>query len=338
MTAAGSAPGSGLALAVDVGGTKLRASLVDHDGSCVTTLEEPTRPLPGEGDPWPVLARMIAHLAERAGDRLAGVGIGSAGPLDLARGAINPLNIPEWVGFPLVERVSGVVTERLRRRCPPVILAGDGLCAAAGEHWRGAGRGVDDLVVVVVSTGVGGGLIKDGVLLAGPSGNAGHVGHIVVDLHGDPCSCGGFGCVESVASGPSLVRWAHAQGWHSDRCPCRPDRPCTAVALAEEARSGESVPRAAFERAGRALGAGLVSAAAVLDARVAVLGGGVARAADLLLPAVRAGIARHAGLRFIRELELRPAALGEDLGTLGAAALVFRPDRYRPGSVSRRAG
>ena len=95
----------------------------------------------------------------------------------------------------------------------PVRLAGDGICMALGEHWRGAGRGASFLLGMVVSTGVGGGLVLDGVPYHGRTGNAGHVGHVVVELDGQPCPCGGHGCVETVASGPWMTRWALANGW-----------------------------------------------------------------------------------------------------------------------------
>src|SRR5262249_21315893 len=147
----------------------------------------------------------------------------------------------------------------------PVYLAGDGMCAAAGEHWRGAAQKIDDVIVLVVSTGVGGGLIQGGRLFSGRSGNAGHIGHTVVDLEGDPCPCGGRGCVEAIASGPSMVAWAASHGWTGS----------SAVDLAASARAGDSIALQAFERAGHAVAAGIVSAAAIADLSAAVVGGGV---------------------------------------------------------------
>jgi glucokinase len=122
------------------------------------------------------------------------VGISSAGPIDVAEGTISPVNIGAWRGFPVVDRVVAAVPG------VPVRLAGDGLCMALGEHWRGAGQGAAFMLGMVVSTGIGGGLVLDGAPYGGRTGNAGHVGHVVVDVNGPPCACGGHGCVEAIAA------------------------------------------------------------------------------------------------------------------------------------------
>lgn len=315
----------GLALAIDVGGTKMAAGLVAMDGTVYRRRVGPTAAVTDGGlstvaaeRVWRSLASVVEEMSAAAGGAgVLGVGVGSAGPIDVAAGTVSPVNIPAWRRFPLLDRLAELVTG------VPVRLAGDGMCAAAGEHWRGAGSGVDDLLVLVVSTGVGGGLVQGGRLVAGPTGNAGHVGHMVVDLDGDACPCGGRGCVEAIASGPSMVSWAVRNGWRpaAGRTP-------VAVDLAGAARSGDPVAQAAFVRAGRALGAGIVSAAAVCDLSRVVVGGGVGQAADLLLPPLRAAIAAHARLGFLRDLAVEPARLGVTAGLVGAAALVFAPDTY----------
>lgn len=299
-----------LALAVDVGGTKLAAGLIRPDGTVVTHRSVPT-PHDDAETAWLALERL---LQEAAGDQpLVGVGVGSAGPTDPVSGRVSPVNIPVWRDFPLVSRISKLFPGT------GVTLAGDGICAAAGEHWLGAGRGHDNLLVMVVSTGVGGGLVQAGRLVQGPTGNAGHVGHMVVDFAGVPCPCGGRGCVEAYASGPSMVRWAQEQGWAG----------LSAVDLATSAREGDAVARKAFRRAGHALAAGIVSTAAICDISGAVIGGGVAEAHDLLLPPIREGLQTHGRLGFLRRITLATAALGVRAGLLGAAALVLHPDRYR---------
>lgn len=299
---------NGLALSVDIGGTKMACSLVRPDGTLLH--HEAIRTPPS--DVWPPLADLATRVASAARDVLTGVGIGSAGPLDLAAGTVSPVNIASWRGFPLAERFSALFPGI------PVYLAGDGACAAAGEHWRGAAQKVDDVIVLVVSTGVGGGLIQRGRLFSGRSGNAGHIGHTVVDLDGDDCPCGGRGCVEAIASGPRMVAWAASHGWTGS----------SAVELAASARAGDSVALQAFERAGHAVAAGIVSTAAIADLSAAVVGGGVSRAADLLLPPLRRGLRSHGVLDFLRDLDVCTAVLGGDAGLVGAAALVFEPARY----------
>jgi glucokinase len=297
-----------LALAVDIGGTKMACSLVRPDG---TLLHRRSVATPS-ADVWPTLAALASSVAALAPEGPCGIGIGSAGPLDLVAGTVSPVNIPSWRGFPLAAHFADLFP------AVPVHLAGDGICAAAGEHWRGAAQKMDDVIVLVVSTGVGGGLIQGGRLVTGRTGNAGHIGHTVVDLDGEPCPCGGRGCVEAIASGPSMVAWATAHGW----------RGSSAVDLASSARDGDPVARQAFERAGQAVAAGIVSAAAIADLSAAVVGGGVSRAADLLLPPLRRALAAHGVLDFLRDLTVCTAVLGGDAGLVGAAALVFEPARY----------
>jgi glucokinase len=306
-----------LALAVDVGGTKLAAGLVSPDGTVHERRARPTAASGGAGEVWRGLADLVDEVRAAAGTaRIVGVGVGSAGPINPATGSISPVNIPAWRDFPLLHRLASMVPEA------PVRLAGDGVCAAAGEHWRGAGAGVDDLLVMVVSTGVGGGLVQGGRLVPGPTGNAGHIGHAVIDFDGDPCACGGRGCVEALASGPSMVAWARRSGWQP------PVSAPTGVELADAARAGDPYATRAFQRAGRALAAGIVSAAAVCDLGRVVVGGGVAAAADLLLPPVRAAISEYGRLGFLRGLAVEPARLGTAAGLVGAAALIFEPGTY----------
>lgn len=288
-------------LALDIGGTKLAAALVDVDGQLLRTARRPT---PATG----VLDVCLSVLREVAdGAHVDAVGIGSAGPVDVTTGTVNPVNIPGLRGVPLVAEVSTAFGGA------DVQLAGDGSCMALAEQRYGAGRGTPDLLGVVVSTGVGGGVVLDGRVLTGRTGNAGHVGHVVADPEGEACPCGGVGCLETVASGPSTVRWARAQGWIGD----------DGLALAAAVRVGDPVAIAALERAGTALGQVLASAAAVVDVQLVVLGGGFSAAGEPLWAAARTAMARHAKMSFVRELRLVPAELGSRAGLVGAAALVL---------------
>lgn len=285
-------------LALDIGGTKIAGGLVDPGGRL---LRQATRPTGVE--PFASLREVVTELAVGS---VAGVGIGCAGPVDTVAGTVSPINIGAWREFPLVERVRELVGA-------PVFLAGDAVCVALGEHWVGAGQGADAMLGMVVSTGVGGGLVVGGRPFGGVTGNAGHVGHIVVEPDGEPCSCGGRGCVETVASGPSLVRWARARGWVGD----------DAQQLAASALAGDSVAAQAFRRGGRAVGLAVVATAAVCDLDLAVVGGGVAQTGDLLFEPVRATIATHARLSYLRGLRVEPAKLGTAAGLYGAAALAY---------------
>ncbi|WP_059048325.1 ROK family protein, partial [Streptomyces acidiscabies] len=216
-----------LVAALDIGGTKIAGALVDGDGAIVARAQRPT---PAREDGETVMGAVEAVLGELTAsplwDRVHSVGIGSAGPVDASAGTVSPVNVPGWRGFPLVPRVRAVTGEL------PVELIGDGVAITAAEHWQGAARGHDNALCMVVSTGVGGGLVLGGRLHPGPTGNAGHIGHISVDLDGDPCPCGGRGCVERIASGPNIARRALDNGWRPG-----PDGDATAAAVAAAARA-----------------------------------------------------------------------------------------------------
>lgn len=300
-----------LTLCLDIGGTKVASALADAAGALVYTGVRPTpAPATTADDVWAVVAASIADAARAADGPIAAVGVASAGPVDLPAGTVSPINIDCWDRFPLRDRVAATVPG------VPVVLGGDGLCMALGEHWRGAGRRTAGgfLLGMVVSTGVGGGLVLDGLPYGGRTGNAGHVGHVVVEQNGLPCTCGGHGCVETVASGPSLVRWARANGWSAP--PAAGGRE-----LAAAAAGGDPVAVRAFGRAGGALAATIASAAAVCDLDVVVVGGGVAQAGAVLFDPLRDKLADYAGLDFLAGLRVVPAELGAAAGLIGAARL-----------------
>jgi len=308
-----------LALAIDIGGTKIAAALVDEQGG-LHGLSSVSTPV-GDGEMvWAALAELVARVrATGEGGTCVGLGVGTAGPHDRVKGTVSPLNIAGWRGFPLRDRLHELVGEL------PVEIANDGVCMAYGEHTFGAGRGYDDMVGMVVSTGVGAGLILGGRPLLGPSGNAGHVGHLVVDVHGPPCPCGGRGCVEAIASGPSLLRWALDGGWQPAE-----GHEATVPELAASARDGDALAVAAFARSGMAVGAAVASIAAACDVRIAVIGGGVTNVGELLFAPARAALAEHGRLAYLEGVTIVPAALGGGhAGLLGAAALVLG-DRLAP--------
>jgi glucokinase len=323
MTAAGA---DRLVLALDVGGTKLAAGVVTGEGTVLTRRRRAT---PVTRDPevlWRAVVALLEHVTHGTGaPRYAGVGAGCGGPMRWPEGEVSPLNIPAWSGFPLRQRLE-------ERFGVPVRLHNDAVCVAVAEHWLGAGRGRGNVLGMVVSTGVGGGLVLDGHLVAGGSGNAGHVGHLVVDPAGPPCACGGRGCLEAVASGPRLTAWAREQGWRaaasSGSGPTMP--PPTARDLADDARAGEPVALQAMRRAGSALGVAFASSAAVCDLDVVAVGGGLMGAWDLLARPLHDTLRRYARLDFTRDLRVVPADLGVDVGLVGAAALHLRGDAYWP--------
>ena len=313
----------GPVLAVDIGGTKMAGGVTDQDGRLVTWSQVPTPQAAGAEDLWRTLESLLAGVlgaAQVAGhDELAGIGCGCGGPMEWPSGLVSPLNIPGWRGFPLRDRLAA----RFGGDRIPVRVHNDAICMVAGEHWRGAGQGKRDVLGMVVSTGVGGGLILDDRLIEGASGNAGHVGHIVVDPQdGPPCACGGRGCLEAIARGPALADWARQQGW-------RPGEPtATAKDLSADAARGDAIAAGALRRAGRAAGIAIASAASLCDLDVVSVGGGLSQAGALLFGPLHEALAVHARLEFTRDVRVVPAALGQQAGLVGAAALIIAGDRY----------
>jgi glucokinase len=296
--------------ALDIGGTKIAGALVDGGGRILVRAQRPT---PAQEDGETVMRAVEAVIAELSvsplWERATVLGIGSAGPVDASAGTVSPVNVAGWRGFPLVERV------RQATGGLSVTLVGDGVAITAAEHWQGAARGYDNALCMVVSTGVGGGLVLGGKLHPGPTGNAGHIGHISVDLDGDLCPCGARGCVERIASGPNIARRALERGWEPG-----PDGDASAAAVAAAARAGHPVAIASFERAAQALAAGIAATATLVEIGIAVIGGGVANAGDVLFTPLRRSLHDYATLSFVQNLKVTPALTGTDAGLVGAAA------------------
>ncbi|RVX47245.1 glucokinase [Nonomuraea polychroma] len=323
-------------LAIDIGGTKLAAALVDEAGSVLCSA---TRPTP-RTDVMSALAALIEEVTANGPPALA-VGIGCAGPVDLATGTVSPVNMPSWRGFPLREEVQKLTGL-------PTVLAGDAQCFALGEHWLGAGRGSASLLGIVVSTGIGGGLVIDGAPLLGPTGNAGHVGHMSIDPYGERCECGGRGCVERYSSGPNMVQWALDNGWspaagqeagstrHAadlaapDVTMLRTGEQPDGRALARDAAAGDPVAVAAFERGARALAGMIASVAAAAEVTTVVVGGGVSAAGQVLFEPLERALDDVAGLPFVRAVQVRQSTLGVRASLAGAAKLAYDAGGSRP--------
>ncbi|NUS45060.1 MAG: ROK family protein [Mycobacteriaceae bacterium] len=289
-------------LALDIGGTKIAAGRIDLNTGGVQDIHAIMVPDRGVWDVTKALLREVA-----AGEKVERVGIASAGPVDMAAGITAPINVPEWrSGFGIVAAVKDQFPDAQIR------FALDGVCIALAEQRYGAARNVPDALVMTVSTGVGGGILVGGFTAVGRSGNAGHVGHIQVSGFDDPCSCGGRGCVEAIASGPSSVRWARSQGWHGE----------TGKDLADAAQAGDPVAVAALHRAGTALGQAIASAAALLDVDLVVVGGGFAQSGPPLWDPLREAVQRQAGLGFLANLRVVASPLRDSATLVGAGVLV----------------
>lgn len=315
---------NGVTMAVDLGGTKVEAALVDAQGAVLTRTRRRAATGPGAGPAGlrsAVQAVVAGALeAQPPGYVLEAVGIGSAGPLDSVAETVSPLNLPVR-DFPIVSVVREVVGETL-----PVRMALDGLCIALAESRFGAAVGVSTSVSMVVSTGIGGGIVIDGAPLVGEHGNAGHIGQLRVSAE-ESAECATVGTLESVASGPASVAWAQTQGWTGRN----------GEELGRCARSGDRLARAAIERSAKAVGQALAGVCALLDVDLIVIGGGFSHVSDDYVDLVEACAHRAAVLPAARTVKVVRAALGSDAPLVGAsllpALIISSPEHHAQGST-----
>lgn len=279
---------------MDIGGTKLAAGLVDREGNLWSALRRPTPTDTHAEGLFAAVASLVDEVAapsSRAG-RILVCGVGCGGPMTPGADLVSPLNIPAWRGFPLGARLSA-------HTGLPVVVDNDAKALALGEGWRGAARRQRNFLAMVVSTGVGGGIVLDGRLLGGAAGNAGHIGHVIVEPEGRRCGCGGRGCLEAEASGLAIA--------------------------AVTGRPPREAPTEVVVRSGRLVGRAVASVANLLDVPLAVVAGSVALGfGQPFFTAAMAELQERAKLSFSCAARVVPAGLGPDGPLVGAGAVGWR--------------
>ena len=313
-------------LGVDIGGTKLAVGIAEPDGKIRAEAREPSRAAEGPDRMIGRIIEMARRVVRDAGlelGRVAAVGIGCGGPLDVNRGVVlNALNNPGWINVPLVQRLE----EMLGR---PAYLDNDANAAALGEHRFGAGRGIDNMIYLTISTGVGGGVILDGQLRHGANGNAGELGHISVCYEGRRCHCGGIGCLEAYASGTSIAARAldalHAGVYSTElaRLSAEGEERITGEAVVDAMRHGDPLARAVWDETMELLGAGIASIINAFNPQRIVLGGGITKAGRLLFEPLRRIALQRAMQPLAEVVDIIPAELGDRTGILGAVAIAL---------------
>lgn len=312
-------------LAIDLGGTNLRCAVVTRDGEILVeerTLTEGERGVDVVIEHMADLIEDVANTADLESD--IPVGVAAPGPLDPYEGVVRfSPNLPGWTNIPLREELN-----KLTGRT--VLLGNDANAAALGERYFGAGKGVDHLVYVALGTGLGGGIISNGQLIDGINGLGGELGHTTVNLDGPRCTCGSPGCVEAYCSGWAITRDAMAliQSGRGDAIRDAADDPdnIDARAVEDAAKAGDVHAQLILERAGHALGAALATFANIFNPQMIVIGGGLAKAGELLLGPAERSLRAYALPAISRELTITGSALGTKTGIYGAAALVFHQD------------
>jgi glucokinase len=274
------------ALAIDIGGTKMAVARVDATGRLADRTAAPTPTRATAEGMWAVLAGLVAE--SRRGDE-AVMGVGCGGPMTSGGETVSPLNIPAWRDFPLRGRLAELTGLGVH-------VDNDAKALARGEGWVGAARGARDFIAMVVSTGVGGGIVVDGRLVDGATGNAGHIGHVIVEPDGRECACGSRGCLEAQASGPSILA-------------------ATGMAPAD-------APDEVRRRAGTLVGRAVASVVNLLDLRLAVVAGSVALGfGEPFFAAAQAELEARSRIQYARGARIVPAGLGDDGPLVGAAAV-----------------
>ncbi len=311
-------------LAVDLGGTQIRAALCDAGGQIFR--REATLTNAQEGFDA-VIGRLVATM-ERALEgtapaEISAIGIGAPGPLNPTTGVIlDAPNLPGCQDVPL----RNMITERFGR---PTFLGNDANLAALAECTFGAARGVRDAVYLTISTGIGSGIVSGGQMVLGANGLAAEAGHMTVLAGGPRCSCGNRGCLEALAAGPAIARDVvrRIKAGKESRLKKMAGGDLAKIdarMVAEAARNGDRMSIRAYYRAGRYLGVGIVSLLHLFNPRMVVLGGSVTKAGALLFEPMQETVRAMAHTPYLDGLAIVQAALGDDVGLLGAVALAGR--------------
>jgi len=318
------------AIGVDLGGTNLRIAAVDDQGKVLEKVTTGTNVKQGRDFVIGEMTTAIQTLAAKIGAKgLLGVGIGVPGIIDMDTGTLHESpNLPGWHDYPVRNEIE-------RRLGTPIVLENDANAAALGEKWLGAAREHDDMCMLTLGTGVGGGIVLGGRVWHGMNGMAGELGHINVEPEGPPCGCGSRGCLEQFASATALVRMAReavAGGKSPELARAMGDNAeFSAKMLHQLAQQGNTAARDIFARAGRALGIVLAGLINIFNLPNYVLGGGVANAWDMFSPAMMEEIRQRSFIyratapdqtpTLRKRTVVAPALLGSDAGLLGAARL-----------------
>ena len=307
----------------DLGGTNLRAAIVDvENGSVIHQMSIATLARDGHDAVMKRMAGLFMQMinwAEMKKDEIGGIGIGVPGVLDLAKGETVFLpNLPgTWPRVPLRETIMNLTGL-------PTALLNDVRSTTNGEWRFGAGRGVDTIVVFAVGTGIGGGLVINGQLHLGIGGTGGEIGHMTIDYNGPTCGCGNKGCLEAYASGPAIAAMgmkAVAQGLTTrigEMCEYDLNR-ITPELIARAAREGDHIAQDIYERAGFYLGMAAANICVAIGPRRIVIGGGVAQVGDLLLDPIRRTLRERVSVMPVEQVEVLQSELGNNAGVIGVA-------------------
>jgi glucokinase len=294
-------------IGVDLGGTNLRVAAMTADGQILEKLSSSTCYEHGPEGVVDDMVKVIRQVTDDIGGELAGVGIGVPGFIDMESGVIvGSANLPGFTGFPIRDTIQDHLGTT-------IILENDANAAALGEKWLGAGKDVDDLVLITLGTGIGGGIVSGGKILRGFRGMAGEIGHMTVFPDGNPCGCGNCGCLEKHASASAIAAMASMMGIATQRFSARE--------VYDLAVAGNSRAKLVFESVGRALGIAIANLVSLFNFPLYLLSGGPLPAWDFFAPSMFAEIRKRSFTFDSTATRVEKALLGSDAGLYGAAYL-----------------
>jgi glucokinase len=307
-------------LGIDLGGTNIKSGVVDDDGRVLSSVSIPTEAVLGGQAGLDHLAEAGRRAVAASGvawDRIAGVGLGSPGTMDIAGGMLlDPPNLPGWENMPIRD----LLGERLGK---PTVFQNDGNAAAYGEYWVGAGRGAQSLVMFTLGTGIGGGFVIDGLIHEGRHSHGAECGHIIIEMdNGRMCSCGQEGHLEGYASATALVKRAH-EALSRDDAPSRlrelAPEAISSRTIAESAAAGDALADRLMKDTARYLAVGAVSLMHTIDPDLILFGGGMINAGAPLLEEIRRNVRAMAFPIPAAKTRIEFAKLGDLAGFIGAA-------------------
>jgi len=308
-------------LAIDLGGTKIIAAIISNKGQVIA--KEYRLALADEG-PQAVIKRILSaidHLLSLRNidsSQLDSISIAAAGAIDFDKGLVTSSpNLPGWYDIPLRD----IIKERYAVN---TFLINDANAAALGERHFGAGKRVNNLIFLIVGTGIGGGIIINGKLYQGPCGSAGEIGHTTIDVNGPRCTCGNVGCLEMLASGTAVAREAIRRISQGEKSSLTEIVDCkvediTAEKVSIAAQDGDSLALEVISKAATYLGVGMVNLVNIFNPEMIIVGGGMAKMGDLLLGPARRVVRERAFSLSAQAVRIVPAQLGDDAGVFGAA-------------------
>ncbi len=303
---------------IDIGGTKIAVALETVDGERVASRRLPTETALRPEKIIENISSVIEEMLGESKTKLAAIGIGCPGPIDVERGlALSPTNLPNWIDFPLVEKFKN-------RFDVPVAFDNDANAAALGEYFYGAGKDFNEIFYVTISTGIGGALVCGGQIRHGVSGNAGEVGHTIVNPDGRRCLCGANGCLETIASGLSIARRMKEKLAENNGGKIENYSHITAQTVVEAVEKTDEIALEIWRETIKFLAIGIGNAITLTAPEAVIIGGGVSSAGELLLEPLRRELAKNVMMLPVEKVKILRASLGGESGLCGALFLARR--------------